>query len=67
MLAPLGRDAELACRILAGAGLRCCPCHSMDDLRAQPVESYGTVLLTEELLTESTVSALVAMLDAQPT
>ena len=39
----------------------------MDDLRAQPVESYGTILLTEEALTESTVSALVAMLDAQPT
>ena len=66
MLAPLGRDAELACRTLTQAGLHCRLCHSMDDLRAQPAESYGTILLTEEVLTEGTVCAMTALLDAQP-
>lgn len=66
MLAPLGRDAELACRTLTQAGLHCRPCHSMDDLRAQPAGSYGTILLTEEVLTEGTVCAMAALLDAQP-
>jgi two-component sensor histidine kinase len=38
----------------------------MDDLHAQPTESYGTVLLTEEMLTENAVRTLAALLDAQP-
>ena len=41
-------------------------CHSADDLLAQPAESYGTLLLTEEVLTDGTVRCLAALLDAQP-
>lgn len=66
VLAPLGRDAELACRTLTQAGLQCRLCHSVDDLQAQPAERYGTVLLTEEVLTENAVRILVTLLNAQP-
>jgi two-component sensor histidine kinase len=66
VLAPLGRDAELARRVLMEAGLHCRLCHSVDDLHAQPADSYGTVLLTEEVLTEGNVRMLTALLDAQP-
>ncbi len=66
VLAPLGRDAELACRMLAEAGIDCRVCRDVDDLRAQPAGSYGTVLLTEEVLTEVTTRTLAALLDAQP-
>ena len=66
VLAPLGRDADLACRTLTEVGLNCRRCHSMDDFRARPDENYGAVLLTEEVLTEGTVHALAALLDAQP-
>ena len=48
------------------AGLHCRLCRSVDDLHAQPTESYGAVLLTEEVLTESAVRILTALLDAQP-
>jgi len=64
--APLGRDANLACRTLLKAGLHCRLCRSVDDLHAQPVESYGTVLLAEEVLTEGAVRTLAGLLDAQP-
>ena len=66
MLAPLGRDADLACRTLTEAGLQCRPCRSMGDMHAQPAESYGAVLLAEEVLTEGTVRTLADLLDAQP-
>ena len=67
VLAPLGRDAELACHTLGEAGLHCRLCHSIEDFNAQPAESYGTVLLTEEVLTEAAVRTVTALLDAQPT
>ena len=38
----------------------------MDELQAHPVENYGTVLLTEEALTEGSVSTLATLLDRQP-
>lgn len=66
VLAPLGRDADLACRILTEAGLHCRLCRSVDDLHAQPPESYGSVLMTEEVLTNDTVRTLAALLEAQP-
>ena len=66
VVAPLGRDADLACQVLSNVGLGCRPCRSVDDLRAQPAESYGSILLTEEVLTEVTARSLAALLDAQP-
>lgn len=66
MLAPLGRDAELACAMLSEAGLACRFCRSIDDLRTWPIESCGALLLTEEVLAENAVRTLLALLDAQP-
>ena len=66
MLAPLGRDAELACTMLADAGLSCRSCQSIDDLHSEPAEGYGAILLTEEVLTDAALGTLAALLDAQP-
>ena len=66
VLAPFGRDAELACRTLTEAGFHCRLCRSVEDLHVEPTGSYGLVLLTEEVLTEGTVATLAALLDAQP-
>ena len=52
--------------MLTEAGLQCRVCRSVDDFQAQPPGSYGTVLLTEEVLTGGTVRNLAALLDAQP-
>lgn len=66
MLAPFGRDAELACRLLSQAGLACRLCRGIDDLQRQPAESCGAILLTEEVLAESAIRVLSALLDTQP-
>lgn len=66
MLAPFGRDADLACGLLSRAGLACRPCRGIDDLHRQPAESYGAILLTEEALAGDAVRVLSALLDAQP-
>ncbi len=66
VLAPLGRDAELACKMLGEAGLSCRHCRDVDDLHNQPLEHAGAILLTEEVLFEEAVCHLAALLDAQP-
>lgn len=38
----------------------------MHDIHAQPAESYGAVLLVEEVLTEGAVRSFAGLLDAQP-
>lgn len=52
--------------MLADAGLQSRLCCGVDDLHAQPVGSYGSILLTEDVLTGSVVHVLSAFLDAQP-
>ncbi len=66
MLAPLGRDAELACQVLIRAGFDCRSCCSMDEVGKQPANRYGAVLLAEEALAGDAVRSLGALLDAQP-
>ncbi len=64
--APLGRDAELARRVLAGAGLEAAVCASIDELCATLSGGVGAVLLTEEALTPAALARLAAALEAQP-
>lgn len=66
VLAPLGRDAEVACTTLADAGIAVRPGRSLDDLRSARLEDLSALVLTEELLTEAGITTLAARLDAQP-
>lgn len=66
VLAPLGRDAELACKILTAKELRCRPCHSVGELSGHDLEIVSAIVLTEEILTPSAVKVLAGLLQTQP-
>jgi hypothetical protein len=66
VLAPVGRDAELTCGILAEEGISSCTCSDMDELCRECPSGVGAVLLTEEALSEPALELLISSLDAQP-
>lgn len=66
ILAPLGRDAAVACEALGGAGLVCTVCRDLSDLRDKLGEGAGAALLTQEVLTPRGLEELVEALAAQP-
>src|SRR5437763_11655042 len=66
VLAPLGRDAEVLCRLLAGDGLAAEACRDAGDLAARLGEGAGAVLLTEEGLAGPGAEELVLALAEQP-
>ena len=66
VLAPVGRDAELVCRLLGEAQLYCVPCKEMHALCERIRHGAGAALLTEEALTDRNVGALSEALEAQP-
>ncbi|HET9595968.1 MAG TPA: hybrid sensor histidine kinase/response regulator, partial [Anaeromyxobacteraceae bacterium] len=66
MLAPVGRDAELAAGVLAEAGHACVLCAGAADLAASLDRGVGAVLLTEEALTAEVASVLAAHVAGQP-
>ena len=68
ILAPLGRDAELACRVLADAGLQPVRCRSMEELVGHVRKGgCGAILLAEEALSPSVTAQLQSALAEQPT
>jgi signal transduction histidine kinase len=66
VLAPLGRDAELACHTLEGAGFGCHPCRDMSELLNKLAFGVAALLVTEEALTGRNRELLLHYLDAQP-
>lgn len=64
--APLGKDAELALRVLKNAGLTCCICKTLLELMAELREGAGAILTVEEALTVSASTPLIKYLAAQP-
>jgi PAS domain S-box-containing protein len=66
ILAPRGRDAEVAAAILAEARLRSHTCASMDALVEGIKAGAGTALVTEESLLEADLHPLAAWLEIQP-
>ena len=65
VLAPLGREAELACKILTGQGLDCRPCRTVNELSRQALEGVSSLVLTEEVLTPAAVGLLAGILQGQ--
>jgi signal transduction histidine kinase/FixJ family two-component response regulator len=66
ILAPLGRDAELAERLLSEAGMRPRVCASIAELTEAFAVGAGALLLTQEALTDAAVDELRAVLAQQP-
>ncbi len=66
ILAPHGRDAEVAAAMLGEAGFRPFVCRTIDCLVEQMAEGAGFALITEEALRTADLHALSAWLSAQP-
>jgi len=67
LLAPTGRDALLARRVLAEAGIGACVCTSLGELQLGIREGAGAVLVTEDGLSVTAVAELAEVLANQPT
>ncbi|HEX5006883.1 MAG TPA: PAS domain-containing protein, partial [Hyphomonadaceae bacterium] len=66
VLAPLGRDAEIAAGILSEAGIRAIVCAGLPELVANLVSGAGFAIATEEALRTADLHSLAEWLDAQP-
>lgn len=66
VLAPTGRDAELACEILAQHDVECLHCRSIEQLVEGIESGAGAALITEETLDSQAIETLGEVLDRQP-
>lgn len=66
VLAPVGRDAELACATLSRAGLACRSGHDLGDFDERQVDTLSALVLTEEMLSAQRIDTLAGMLEDQP-
>src|SRR5581483_5843369 len=66
VLAPIGRDADVAAKILGRAAIDTLTCGGIDDLCARLVQGAGAVLLTEEALAPRSTERLREALATQP-
>jgi signal transduction histidine kinase/CheY-like chemotaxis protein len=66
ILAPTGRDAELACAALHNAGLAASICPDMERLCAALTHGAGAVIVTEEALDAGAMRCLRETLEKQP-
>ncbi len=66
VLAPIGRDAELACEILGQNGVYCLLCEAIEDVIRGIERGAGSALITEEALTPEAIDKLETVLDRQP-
>jgi PAS domain S-box-containing protein len=66
ILAPLGRDSQIAAAILGEAGLSVSVCRDLAELRAELDREAGAALVVEEALQGPHFSDLVGWIDAQP-
>ncbi|MES2980159.1 MAG: response regulator [Pseudomonadota bacterium] len=65
--APTGQDAALTARVLHSVGIGCSVCKDTRELVQELARGAGAVLLVEEALTGSGMSALATYIAAQPT
>jgi signal transduction histidine kinase/ActR/RegA family two-component response regulator len=66
VLAPTGRDADLAAAALTAAHLSCAVCANMEELCAPLESDAGAALITEEALTSPEMKCLREALHKQP-
>jgi PAS domain S-box-containing protein len=66
VLAPIGRDAVVACGMLAEADVQATICKCIPDLVSELTAGAGFALVTEEVLRGADLHDLAAWIDAQP-
>ena len=66
VLAPLGRNAEVACEALGRAGNAGRPGRTAGALDGKDLDALLALVLTEEILTPAAMEAIEARLDGQP-
>jgi PAS domain S-box-containing protein len=66
VLAPVGRDAQLASDALARAGLKARACRSLDELCSCMREGAAVTIVGEEALTPNAISCIRGVLADQP-
>jgi two-component sensor histidine kinase len=66
ILAPLGRDAEVASALLTEGGWRNLICKTLGDVRKELERGAGLLLIAEEALAEGDLTALSSWVGAQP-
>ncbi len=66
LLAPLGRDAEVAAHVFRQAGLSCQPCMDFDDFILQLDSECGAAVVAEEAISFAGLPQLVEALQRQP-
>lgn len=66
ILAPLGRDSEIAASLLAEAGRRSQVCMDIAELRAELERGAALALITEEAVADSDLSNLSDWISSQP-
>ena len=66
VLAPLGRDAPVLCRLLGENGLSCTTCRDADEVADGLRAGAGAVLLTEEALPPTAGERLARAVAAEP-
>ena len=66
VLAPVGRDGELACRLLEEHGVGAHRCRDVDALVRELARGAGALLVADEALSEAALAALLPVLAAQP-
>lgn len=66
ILAPVGRDGELARRMLADLEIRAEVCRDVDHMCSEIDRGVGALLITEEVLWDQKVPRLVSVLNDQP-
>ena len=64
--APFGRDAAMICQFLGHSGISAGVCRTVEEVCAQLGDHTGAVLISDESLTAANISALAAVLNAQP-
>ena len=66
VLAPTGRDAELACSVMSEAGFECTPCSRTEDFIRLMGEGAAAGLVAAEALNREMIEMLAGALDQQP-
>ncbi len=66
LLPPTRRDGEVTCAILGAVGIGCSVCPSIGLLAEQVQRGLGAILLTDALVTDSSIAAVAEVLDSQP-
>jgi signal transduction histidine kinase len=63
---PYGKDASIICQVLERSGIAGVACQTLEELCGNLGQDTGAALISDQSITKSSVSALTAIIGAQP-